>query len=61
MTKKLPKPLNKSKSIGVLKFGGRVSGIRSFVGKYVGAFLISELLGLRYLISSRVIESLLYA
>ena len=52
MTKKLPKPLNKSKSMGVLKFGGRVSGIRTFVGKYVGAFLISKLLGLRYLISS---------
>ena len=42
----LPRPLNKSRSTGFSKFGGGVSGIRSFVGKYVGAFisnLISEL------------------
>ena len=49
---KLPRPLNKSGSTGFSKFGGGVSSIRSFVGKYVGAFLISKLLGLRYLISS---------
>ena len=53
----LPRPLNKSRSTGFSKFGGGVSGIRSFVGKYVGAFisnLISEplSLGLRYLSSS---------
>ena len=42
----LPRPLNKSRSTGFSKFGGGVSSIRSFVGKYVGAFisnLISEL------------------
>ena len=53
---KLPRPLNKSGSTGFSKFGGGVSSIRSFVGKYVGAFisnLISEPLssGLRYLSS----------
>ena len=54
---KLPRPLNKSGSTGFSKFGGGVSSIRSFVGKYVGAFISNLIfeplsLGLRYLSSS---------